>query len=126
MNYIVTREPSTVHVLKNDAALWNVFPDLHLRRSFATNRKASSENWKASSEEAFQRCEKLLKKPSASLEEVVRTYVTSVKLVMLRPRAYGECISWPVWTYIRVMQLLYLAVTSWQLCLRMLYSGLSP
>ena len=38
-----------VHVFKNDAALRNVFPDLCLWRSFATNRKASSANQKASS-----------------------------------------------------------------------------
>ena len=72
----------TVHVLKNDTTLRNVFPDLRLQRSFAANRKASlanrkasSENQKASSEEAFRRCGKLLKKPSTSSEEVVRTYV---------------------------------------------------
>ena len=41
-----------VHVLKNDAAVRNVFPDLRLRRSFAANRKALSGNRKASIEDA--------------------------------------------------------------------------
>ena len=75
----------TVHVLKNDAALWNIFLDLRLRRSFATNWKTSSANRKAS---------------FASSKEVVHTYVTSVKLVLLWPRAYGEYISWCVCTFV--------------------------
>ena len=55
----------TVHVFKNDAALRNVFPDLRLRRSFATNRKASTDD-----AECFFRCcgMLLLKKPSEDAE----------------------------------------------------------
>ena len=48
-----------------------------IRKASSENRKASSEAGKASSEEAFRRRGKLLKKPSASSEEVVRTYVAS-------------------------------------------------